>query len=180
MKRFISLGLCLLLLVMSFAACSKTDVSPEDTEEEMSEELREAEKIVEVDEDELAAAGETLEERLPLLKQDGWKEEEGSFVYTTEEEDCNGRYVITAKENVADVTVTFDYFSDTKEMVDFYKKDPGAAKAVCAYWYLRAVAVLDAPLGSENYSMIVGETEVVSGSMTYEEAEEAYDDYYED
>lgn len=179
MKRFISLGLCLLLLIMSFAACSKQDVSPEDAEE-VSEELREAEKIVEVDEDELAAAGDTLEERLPLLKQDGWKEEEGAFVYTTEEDDCNGRYVITAKENVADIKVTFDYFGDNKDMVEFYNNDQQAAKAVCAYWYLRAVAVLDAPLGSENYSMTVGDTEVISGSMTYEEAEEIYDGYYQD
>ena len=65
-------------------------------------------------------------------------------------------------------------------MIDFYKDDPGAGQAICAYWYLRAVAVLDAPLGSENYKLIVGDTEVVKGSMTYDEAEQIYDQYYED
>ena len=179
MKRYLSILLCLIMACMAFASCNRADPDFED-EEEMGEELREAEMITEVDEETLAKAGDTLEERLSLLTQDGWSEKDGAYVYLTDEEDCKGEYTITAKENDADVTVSFDYISANDEMVDFYKDDPGAGKAVCAYWYLRAVAVLDAPLGVETYRLLVGGTEVASGSMTYEEAEEAYDAYFED
>ena len=154
--------------------------SSEATEEELDEQLREAERITEVDEDKLEKAGTTLEERLSLLKKDGWKKSGNAYVYTTNEDDCDGEYSITAKGNNADVTVSFDYFDDNDEMITFYKEDPGMGQAVCAYWYMRAVAVLDAPLGSTRYSLNVSGTEVVSGSMTYAEAESIYDKYYED
>ncbi len=179
MKRYLSLLLCLLLAFACLTACGGKDAAVEPGEE-TEEELREAEQITEVDEDKLKKAGDTLEERLSLLKADGWTEEDGAYVYATKEDDCNGKYIVTAKGNDADVTVSFDYFGDNGDMIDFYKNDPGVGKAVCAYWYLRAVAVLDAPLGNENYKLLVGDTEVVSGSMTYEEAEAVYDEYYED
>ena len=170
---------------MAFAAltaCSSkpADNTAEEPEEETEEALYDAEDITEVDEKKLEKAGETLEARLKLLKKDGWTEEDGAYVYATEDEDCNGKYIVTAKENDADVTVSFDYFDDNADMVDFYNENPGAGQAVCAYWYLRVVAVLDAPLGTENYKLIVGDKEVLNGSMTYEEAEEIYDQYYED
>ena len=177
MKKYLSVLLCMVLAFSCLAACSK---SAEDTEEEMEETTREAEMITEVDEKELEKAGETLIDRLSLLKKDGWEEKDGAYVYTTDEDDCKGEYTITANGNDADITVSFDYGDDNSEMIDFYKEDPGAGQAVCAYWYLRAVAVLDAPLGVENYKLLVGGTEVVSGSMTYDEAEEIYDHYYED
>ena len=181
MKKYISLLLCLILACAAFTACgNKGATDPSETEEEMGEVLREAEQITEVDEAQLEKAGATLEKRLSLLKQDGWKKKDGAYVYTTDEDDCSGKYTIPAKGNDADVTVTFHYFDDNAEMIDFYKDDPGAGQAICAYWYLRAVAVLDAPLGSENYKLIVGDTEVVKGSMTYDEAEQIYDQYYED
>lgn len=181
MKKYISLLLCLALACAAFTACgNRGAVDPSESEEEMGEVRSEAEQITEVDEDVLEKAGATLEDRLSLLRQDGWKKKDGAYVYTTEDEECNGEYVITAKGNDANVTVTFDYFGDNAEMIDFYKEDPGAGQAVCAYWYLRAVAVLDAPLGNENYKLIVGDNEIVKGSMTYDEAEDIYDQYYED
>lgn len=174
MKKYLSLLLCLVLACVAFTACGSKEVkTPE-------EELSEAEQITEVDEETLQKAGTTLEDRLSLLKKDGWSKDGKAYVYTSEDEECNGKFSITAKGNDADVTVTFDYFDANAEMVDFYKEDPGMGKAVCAYWYLRAVAVLDAPLGNENYKLIVGDEEVVSGSMTYNEAEAIYDEYYED
>lgn len=179
MKRYLALLLCLLLAFACLTACGGKDNAVEPGEE-TEEELREAEQITEVDEETLEKAGKTLEDRLSLLKADGWTEEDGAYVYATQEDDCNGKYIVTAKRNDADVTVSFDYFGDNEEMVDFYKGDPGVGKAVCAYWYLRVVAVLDAPLGNENYKLLVGDTEVASGSMTYEEAEAIYDEYYED
>ena len=177
MKKCISILLCIMLACLCFAACSK---SAEDTEEEMEEVTREAENITEVEDEVLEKAGETLTDRLSLLEKDGWKEKDGSYVYTTDEDDCKGEYTITANGNDADITVAFDYGADNSEMIDFYKSDTGAGKAICAYWYLRAVAVLDAPLGTENYKLLVDGTEVISGSMTYEEAEDIYDQYYED
>ena len=182
MKKYISLLLCMILACATFTACGNRNAADPaaNTEEEMDEQLREAERITEVDEEVLEKAGATLEKRLSLLKQDGWKKKDGAFVYTTEDEECNGTYAITAKGNDADVTVTFDYFDDNAEMIEFYKEDPGMGQAVCAYWYLRAVAVLDAPLGNENYKLIVGDTEIVKGSMTYAQAEQIYDQYYED
>ena len=76
--------------------------------------------------------------------------------------------------------VTFDYGTDNKEMIKFYNDDPEIAKAVCGYWYLRAVAVLDAPEAKVDYKLIVGDEEIADGTMTYEEAQKAYDAYYED
>ena len=122
MKKYISLLLCLILACAAFTACgNKGATDPSETEEEMGEVLREAEQITEVDEAQLEKAGATLEKRLSLLKQDGWKKKDGAYVYTTDEDDCSGKYTITAKGNDADVTVTFDYFDDNAEMIDFYK-----------------------------------------------------------
>lgn len=179
MKRYLSLLLCLMLALTCFAACSK-ETPVEEPGEESTEEVREAEQITEVDDKKLEKAGDTLEARLSLLEKDGWEEKDGAYVFSSDEDGCIGEYSITAKENDADLTVSFDYGDDNAEMVDYFKEDPGAGQAICAYWYLRAVAVLDAPLGSVNYKMNVGDTEVVNGSMSYDDAEAIYDEYYED
>lgn len=181
MKKFLAILFCMTLICMPLTACGggKADPEPEEEIEEI-EENNEAEQIAEIDEDKLEEAGDTLESRLPLLKNDGWTQEDGAYVYATEDEERNGKYIITANGNEADVVVSIDYFGDNAEMVDFYKDDPDAGKAICAYWFLRAVGVLEVTDCTENYKMIIGDTEVLSGSMTYAEAEEMYDGYFEE
>ena len=184
MKKLLALLFCLTLLCMPLTACESTgtEAEPEKEVEEVDaeEEVSEEEQITVVDAEKLQEAGDTLEARLSLLTEDGWIENDGAYVYTSSDDDCKGEYVITASENDADVKVTFDYGDDNAEMVDFYNGDPDVAKAVCGYWYLRAVAVLDAPEANVTYSLVVGDTEVANGSLTYAEAEEAYNGYYED
>ena len=124
--------------------------------------------------------GETLEERLPYLKNDGWKAKGTAYVFTTEDEGCTGEYSVKASDYDAEVTVSFDYGKNNKEMLAFYKENKESAAAVCSYWYLRATDVTGITEGSVSYTLKIDGKKAADGELTYEQAIEAYDGYYSD
>lgn len=128
------------------------------------------------DEDEVLE-GETLEARLPYLERDHWEKKGNVYVFVTKDDDCDGEYTITAAGNTATLTVDFNYSSDNKEMLEFYKDDKEATESVCAYWYLRATDATGITQGSVKYTMMVGGKKAKEGKMTYDEALEAYNSY---
>ena len=176
-KRSLVLLLCL-VLALSLGACSKKggDSELEDGEIEVS--MDDENDVSQLDDEQLEEAGDTLEARLPLLKEDGWKAEGNKYVYTTNE-DNTGEYRIGAAGNDADLEITFDYGDDNKEMVSFYKEDGEAVKAVTAYWYMRATGVLGVYEGNVKYVFKVGDTVVGEGTMTFDEAADACEDYFQ-
>ena len=134
--------------------------------------------VVQLDNEKLEKAGDTMESRLPLLQEDGWKEDGGKYVFTTDE-DNKGEYRIGAKGNQAELEILFDYGDSNKEMVDFYKDDTDAVKAVSAYWYMRAAGVLGIYEGDVNYTFKVGDEVVGKGTMSFNEASDACENYFQ-
>ena len=176
-KRRLVLLLCL-VLALSLGACSKKggDSELEDGEIEVS--MDDENDIAQLDDEELEKNGTTLESRLPLLKEDGWKADGDKYVFTTDEENT-GEYRIGAKGNDADLEVSFDYGDSNKEMISFYKEDGEAVKAVTAYWYMRATGVLGIYEGNVKYTFKVGDEVVGEGSMSFDEAAAACEDYFQ-
>ncbi len=199
MKKKLTIFLILMLVIMSFTACfkdsddsgssgsdgnqSQTSEDAEEMDDEDDEEGNpdgwDAADTYQPDED-MVYNGKTLQERLKYLKLDGWIQKGDSYVFTTDDEDCKGEYKISANGNDADLTVTFDYGGDNNEMIAFYKEDKDASRSICAYWYLRAAYVTSIEEGSVHYVLKVGNTKVIDDSMTYEDADDAYDTYFAD
>ncbi|MBR4089664.1 MAG: hypothetical protein IKK28_02155, partial [Mogibacterium sp.] len=164
-------------LALSLGACSKKGSADlEDGEIEVS--MDDENDVAQLDDEELEKNGNTLESRLPLLKEDGWKADGDKYVFTTNE-DNTGEYRISAKGNEADLEVAFDYGDSNKEMISFYKEDTAAVKAVTAYWYMRATGVLGIYEGNVNYVFKVGDTVVGEGKMSFDEAADACEDYFQ-
>ena len=176
-KSRLILLLCL-VLALSFGACSKTGSGSDLEDGEIEVSMDDENDIAQLDDEKLEENGNTLESRLPLLKEDGWKADGSEYVYTTNE-DNTGEYRISAKGNDATITVSFDYGDENQEMVDFYKEDGDAVKAVSAYWYMRATGVLGIYEGNVNYVFKVGDTTVGEGKMTFDEAAAACEDYFQ-
>ena len=201
MKKKIAIILAIMIMVMPLSSCSKwlgldesdgtpgtgnesADYSNEVDEEEEEEEIEEDDWDPDdqfIPDDEAELGGKTLEDRLAYLKRDGWKlSEKKTYVFTTDDDDCKGTYTITAKENDAVLTVDFDYGLDNTEMLNFYKDDKNAARAICAYWYFRATDATGILEGTVKYTLTVGDKNVAEGQMTYEQADEAYTGYFSD
>ncbi len=176
-KRRFAFLLCL-VLALSLGACSKNDEESglEDGEIEVS--MDDENDVLQLDDEVLEKNGDTLEARLPLLKEDGWKADGDKYVYTTNEGNT-GEYRIGATGNDADLEITFDYGDSNKEMIDFYKDDAEAVQAVTAYWYMRATGILGIYEGNVNYVFKVGDTVVEEGTMTFDDAAAACEDYFE-
>ena len=177
-KRSLIMLLCL-VLALSLGACSKKgddDFELEDGEIEVS--MDDENEVMQLDDEELEKAGDTLEARLPLLKEDGWQADGDKYVYTTNEGNT-GEYRIGADGNNADLEINFDYGESNKDMIDFYKEDEEAVKAVSAYWYMRATGVLGVYEGNVKYVFKVGDTVVGEGTMTFDAAAAACEDYFQ-
>ncbi len=177
-KRRFAFLLCL-VLALSLGACSRNgggETGLEDGEIEVS--MDDENEVKQLDDEQLEKSGDTLEARLPLLTEDGWKADGDKYVYTTDEENT-GEYRISAAGNVADLEVSFDYGASNEEMVDFYKEDKDAVRAVTAYWYMRATGVLGIYEGNVKYVFKVGDKVVGEGNMTFDEAAEACEDYFQ-
>lgn len=178
-KRRFAFLLCL-VLALSLGACSKNGEESDLEDGEIEVSMDDENDVLQLDDEVLEKNGDTLEARLPLLKEDDWKADGDSYVYTTNEGNI-GEYRITAKGNDAYMEISFDYGSsdDNKEMVSFYQDDEDAVKAVTAYWYMRATGVLGIYEGNVNYVFKVGDTTVGEGTMTFDEAAAACEDYFQ-
>lgn len=175
-KRSLIMLLCL-VLALSLGACSKTG-NPDLEDGEIEVSMDDENDVAQLDDEKLEEAGNTLESRLSLLKEDGWKADGDKYVYTTDEENT-GEYKIGAKGNDADLEIAFDYGDSNKDMIDFYKEDTESVKAVTAYWYMRATGVLGVYEGNVKYVFKVGDEVVGEGSMTFDEAADACEDYFQ-
>ena len=79
-KRRLVMLLCL-VLALSLGACSKKggeDFELEDGEIEVS--MDDENDIAQLEDEKLEKSGNTLENRLPLLKEDGWKADGDKYV----------------------------------------------------------------------------------------------------
>lgn len=176
-KRRFAFLLCL-VLALSLGACSKNSGEAELEDGEIEVSMDDENDVLQLDDEVLEKNGDTLEARLPLLKEDDWKADGDKYVYTTNEGNT-GEYRIGAKGNDADLEITFDYGDSNQEMIDFYNEDAEAVQAVTAYWYMRATGVLGIYEGNVNYVFKVGDKVVGEGTMTFDEAAAACEEYFE-
>ena len=175
-RRSFILLLCL-VLALSLGACSNNSNGDlEDGEIEVS--MDDENDVVQLDDEKLEDAGDTLESRLPLLKEDGWKADGDEYVYTTDDENT-GEYRIGAKGNNADLEIIFDYGDGNEDMIESFKEDEEAVSAISAYWYMRATGVLGIYEGNVSYVLKVGDTVVGEGTMSFDGAAEACENYFQ-
>lgn len=194
MKRTLIIILGIMLMVLPMYSCgSKDDADTvsggqdsqiEDNNEELDEEDIEPDgwdpEDINIPDEDMEFKGETLEQRLPYLKNDGWQAKGNAYVFTTENDGNTGEYTIKASGYDAEITVDFDYGGKNKEMTTFYKGDTDAAAAVCSYWYLRATDVTGITEGSVKYTLKIGGSKVTEGELTYDQAIDAYNGYFSD
>ncbi|MBR2539984.1 MAG: hypothetical protein IKE85_04000 [Mogibacterium sp.] len=179
MRKFIVLLISILLMLMPLTSCFSGSQGggggSQASKNESSEDADESELMPEIE----PGTFKNLEEGLSALKDQGWKKSGDEYVYTTNEDGTKGEYRISAKGNKATLTVDFDYGADNNEMTDFYKDDAEAAMAVPAYWYSYVAAMLGISQGSADYTLSVAGKTVSTGTMTYDEAVDAANDYFD-
>lgn len=181
--RILILAVSSLLLLLPLNACSSSGGGSSDEPEledgEIEVSMDDENDVVQLDDEDLEKAGDTLQARMPLLREDGWKADGLEYVLTTDDEGTSGEYRIAAIGNDATLTVAFDYGDGNAEMVKFYKDEPDAVKGIAGYWYMRATGVLGVYEGKVNYTLKVGDKVVGQGSMTFDEAAAATDNYFQ-